>query len=181
MGFTSCPAWLGEGTDGFGAASSSWSREWLMICAQGRTNPHLQRDANTACCARRRLCCSYLRQQPLSAGVRAGLCVQGVSTLYTKHSRSSSLCCRAAAPHSNESSAFCARGTALQISLLGKAQGRAAQIQGAQLFFKSYVGQLASIRQMFGFGRVKSETLKVFQSELLSRLYSSVLKVWDLI
>lgn len=33
--------WLGRGTEGFGAASSSWSSEWLMICARGRTNPPL--------------------------------------------------------------------------------------------------------------------------------------------
>lgn len=90
-------AGLGKGTEGFGAASSSWSSEWLMICVQGRTNPPLQRGANTACCARRRLCCSYLRQQPLSVVVRAGLCVRGVSIHCTKHSRTSSLCCRAAA------------------------------------------------------------------------------------
>lgn len=43
----------GKGTEGSGAASSSWSSEWLMICAEGRTNPALQRDANPACCARR--------------------------------------------------------------------------------------------------------------------------------
>lgn len=129
-------AQLGKGTEGFGAASSSWSSEWLMICAQGRTNPPLQGEANSACCARRRLCRSYLRQQPLSVCVGAGLRVQGVSIRHTKHSRSSSLCCRA--PHSNECSASCATGRAWQIISAGQglqesAQGRAAHAQGARL------------------------------------------------